>query len=142
MREFKTATNNDVSEIARLESKYIECGWSEKVIKDTIADGLSEIILLVDDGRIVGYGGYKKVLDEAEIYNIVVVEEYRRQQAASGILAEIIRRCNGAIKEIFLEVNENNAAAIALYKKFGFINAYVRKNYYSSGNALVMKLIL
>lgn len=34
----------------------------------------------------------------------------------------------------FLEVRESNAAAIALYKSFGFTAAGIRKNYYPAEN--------
>lgn len=39
-----------------------------------------------------------------------------------------------------LEVRESNHAAIALYEKFNFINAGVRKNYYEkpTENAVIM----
>ena len=41
--------------------------------------------------------------------------------------------------EMFLEVNENNAPAIALYTSRGFEISRIRKNYYKSGNALVLR---
>ena len=43
-------------------------------------------------------------------------------------------------REILLEVNSENFAAIGLYKKKGFINFAVRKRYYPDGNdAILMK---
>jgi ribosomal-protein-alanine N-acetyltransferase len=46
-------------------------------------------------------------------------------------------------KKLFLEVDENNAAAIALYKKHGFAGIGTRKGYYprpdgTPATALVM----
>jgi len=43
-------------------------------------------------------------------------------------------------KTVFLEVRENNFSAISLYKKIGFKEINIRKNYYkdTGENALIM----
>ena len=43
------------------------------------------------------------------------------------------------INSVMLEVNENNVAAISLYKKNNFIVINKRNNYYGSDAALIMK---
>jgi ribosomal-protein-alanine N-acetyltransferase len=51
------------------------------------------------------------------------------------------------VPEIFLEVDEGNAAAVGLYRSLGFVEVGRRKGYYSSGEgpggtALVLRLQL
>ncbi len=41
-----------------------------------------------------------------------------------------------------LEVNEKNTPAILLYKKYGFEQISVRKNYYNDDDAIIMNKIL
>ena len=49
----------------------------------------------------------------------------------------------GGAKRIFLEVAEDNAAGLALYRKLGFVEAGRRKRYYERpGNARVDALTL
>ena len=83
------------------------------------------------------------VLDEGNINNIAVDENFRNKGIASGILNNIISQCKDRkVAVMFLEVNEHNESAIALYTKFGFEKIGERKNYYKSGNAIIMSLKL
>ena len=43
---------------------------------------------------------------------------------------------------MFLEVATDNAAALALYDRLGFVRAAQRKGYYRGGDALVLKTAL
>lgn len=42
-------------------------------------------------------------------------------------------------KPIMLEVNENNTKAIKLYEKFNFRLIHIRKNYYDTDDAYILK---
>lgn len=140
MTQIRKAIADDSTYIAKLEAEYIECPWSEAVVRDTIADELSTIYLLTEGDNILGYGGLKMALDTAEVYNIVVDERFRRRGYGSVILCKLIEHAveHGA-NEMFLELNEHNEAALNLYSLHGFKISYMRKNYYRSGNALIMK---
>ena len=46
------------------------------------------------------------------------------------------------VYEVFLEVRVSNDVARELYKKFGFREAFIRKNYYGDEDAIVMILDL
>ena len=59
------------------------------------------------------------------------------------LLDYIINYCkNINISQINLEVNSNNTIAINLYKKFGFKQVGLRKNYYSNGDALLFSKVI
>ena len=77
---------------------------------------------------------------EAEIISIGVLPDARRTGTASALmqLMENDAKKNGA-KTIFLEVDEANFPAIALYSKCGFNNIGTRPHYYDNGNnAIIM----
>lgn len=143
MIEFRQATEKDVPLLAAWEEAYIECPWSARVLADTIADEASVIYLLTRDGTVLGYGGLKTIPPEAEVYNIVVEERARRQGLGRKILQKLLAHARAAgVRQIFLEVNARNDAALALYASCGFTCSRVRKNYYKSGDALVLSRTL
>lgn len=88
-----------------------------------------------------------RVMDEAEIYTVCVIPECRRQGKAGKLLDTALQYAEKqGIKKFFLEVNENNIAALALYRSRGFINVGYRKDYYTNGknkeNAIIMEKII
>jgi ribosomal protein S18 acetylase RimI-like enzyme len=81
---------------------------------------------------------WQNLPDEAELLNLAVDPDFRRQGVASALLTSLSSAARG---EIFLEVAETNTPAIGLYLRFGWEQTGIRKGYYSQGkiNAIVMK---
>ena len=90
------------------------------------------------DNQLVGFISANHVVDELDIIELGVISEFRRRGIAHKFLIYLQHYCvNQNIKKIFLEVAENNAAAIGLYEKTGFSKIGARKNYYSRKGALI-----
>ncbi len=141
MMEYKLCNKSDIKTIATMEEKYIECPWSESTLLESFAQDSYLFIKAEEDECLIGYGSVQIVLDEGNINNIAVSENFRNRGVASGILNNIISLCKERkVSVMFLEVNERNTGAIALYTKFGFEKIGERKNYYKSGNAIIMSL--
>ncbi|WP_246725207.1 ribosomal protein S18-alanine N-acetyltransferase [Beijerinckia sp. L45] len=69
--------------------------------------------------------------DEAEILTIAVAPRKRRKGLAGRLMtASIARLSTLGAKSLFLEVEAENTAARALYKRFGFATVGERKSYY------------
>ena len=87
-------------------------------------------------GRIAG--------PEVELLTIAVDADFRRNGFANKLMIAFETKAKAKnAKDAFLEVAENNKAAIALYERCGFTQKGMRKNYYASPNgaritALVM----
>ena len=83
------------------------------------------------EGRVVGFCGFWRVLDELHINNLAVLSEHRRQGIASKILNRVFAegRRAGASRAT-LEVRRSNEIARRLYERFGFTVAGVRRGYY------------
>ncbi|AMS38987.1 ribosomal protein S18-alanine N-acetyltransferase [Aminobacter sp. NyZ550] len=84
---------------------------------------------------------------EAEILTIAVSRAHRRHGLGWRLMDAVLRELHAQRAEaLFLEVDETNAPAIALYRKFGFHEVGKRPNYYQSAQgatgALVMRLDL
>ncbi|MBA2726262.1 MAG: ribosomal protein S18-alanine N-acetyltransferase [Actinobacteria bacterium] len=82
-------------------------------------------------GEVVGYAGMMFLPLEAHVTNIAVDPDLQSQKIGSRLLLTII---NQAVERgsdvISLEVRVSNVAAQAMYAKFGFSIAGVRKGYY------------
>ena len=97
---------------------------------------------------LVGFVLAREVAGEAEILSVAVSAQYSGLGLGWRLVHSAIReiRIRGG-KSIFLEVDETNVAALALYKKLRFKQVGERKGYYQSAEgskttALVMRLDL
>ncbi len=118
--------------------------WTPDTLKQEIECKNSYFIVAKNEGKIVGFAGIKIVFEDADLMNIVVKKDCRNQQIGSFLLQYLFSYSkNHDITSIMLEVNEKNFSAISLYKKFGFEQIGIRKNYYyNKDNAIIMKKIL
>ena len=139
----RRAQPRDVENIAREEALYIDCPWTaEQIREETERDG-SAFFVAEADGDFAGYLSGTVACDECEISTSAVCEKYRRRGAGyalfSALIAEVKAR---GVKSVFLLVRSDNAAAIALYGKCGFIKVGERPRYYKGKDALIMRLNL
>jgi len=109
---------------------------SELALRTKRAYTVAQVGLLV-----VGYSGLMFVGDDAHITNIAVDPIWQQHKIASRMMLQNVRLALKAEPtHLTLEVRVSNKAAQALYQKFGFVPAGIRKNYYAEDNedALVM----
>lgn len=95
------------------------------------------------DGKPVfaGFITFTVAGESSDIADLFVVPYFRKKGIGNALMRAYIdgAKEKGAT-ELFLEVRESNAPALALYKKFSFTEVSVRKKYYADGeNALVLK---
>src|SRR5439155_12309731 len=68
------------------------------------------------DGEVVAVIQWRNLGEEAEILDIAVGEEHRQQGNARFLLEKFLCLVQArGVRDVFLEVRESNAAAIALY---------------------------
>lgn len=132
---------SDLTQVEAIEKANFSIPWSLESFRESME--LEHTIYLVaeEDGNIMGYCGMYRVFNEGEIVNVAVAEAYRRRQVASKLLEQLfIESSELKVDNFFLEVRESNEAAIQLYKKLGFIEAGIRKNFYEKPreNAIFM----
>ena len=130
-----------ISDLDNLDISNFDDFWNIDILKDELTSETSQFICAKYENKIVGFAGIKIVLDEADIMNIAVKKDYRRQGIATLLLNHILNICKEKnIKTINLEVNEENFSAISLYQKFGFEECGRRKQYYDNKyDAILMK---
>ncbi|MCZ2203381.1 ribosomal protein S18-alanine N-acetyltransferase [Bartonella sp. A05] len=85
--------------------------------------------------QIVGFCLCRLILDEAEVITIAVHPHYRQQGVGYLLMDSILRHLHHErATKLFLEVEENNFSALALYQRFEFKKISKRTAYYQSQN--------
>ncbi len=131
-----------ISQIAQLEALCFSCPWSENAIAGELTNPLSLWIVAVDQNRVVGYVGSQSVMGEADMMNIAVATDYRRQgigEKLVAVLMDMLKKKD--VHSLALEVRVSNVPAITLYNKLGFVQVGRRPNYYSAPkeDALILR---
>jgi ribosomal-protein-alanine acetyltransferase len=85
----------------------------------------------VGDGRIVGAVAMRDAAGDAEVLNLAVAADWRRQGIGKRLMEAALHAAmeHGASR-VFLEVRESNAGARAFYARLGFSQDGRRANYY------------
>jgi ribosomal-protein-alanine N-acetyltransferase len=128
--------------VLRIEAQVYPRPWSLSLFLSELALRSTRVYTVARaEGAVVGYCGLMLTGPDAHVTTIAVDPAWHRYAVGSRLLANMARQAveRGA-KHLTLEVRVSNAAAQALYRKFGFHPAGVRKNYYVETNedALVM----
>ncbi|WP_457571095.1 ribosomal protein S18-alanine N-acetyltransferase [Desulfovulcanus sp.] len=133
----------DLAELVDLERLCFATPWTEDQFRLCLVQEHFYVFGLKSGGRLVGYISFFLVGKEMEILNLAVHPERRRQGLGTKLLYTALiffRRKKG--KKVFLEVRPSNVAALNLYKRAGFVQVGLRRNYYPDNmeDALVMAL--
>jgi ribosomal-protein-alanine N-acetyltransferase len=129
-----------LGQVMPLEAAAYPTSWSRSVFEselDQVRDGTRYYVAARLGKQVVGYAGLWFVSDpagnQAHVTNVVVAEPHRRGGIATRLLlalADTARR-RGCVAWT-LEVRAGSTGAQALYRRFGFAPAGVRKNYYDN----------
>jgi ribosomal-protein-alanine N-acetyltransferase len=140
----RPGTLSDVNAIMALEQGSIEHPWESKVVEALITDPNKTCLIAELDGTVAAYVGAESVLDESNIGNIVTHKDFRGRGIATRLFNALLEELKAqGITKVFLEVEHDNAPAIALYKRSGFADYGYRRDYYGKGkDAVLMSLEL
>jgi [ribosomal protein S18]-alanine N-acetyltransferase len=130
--KIRTFRSNDATALAKVLQNAAEAAhWPlESYARMTNLPGAVGLVCETENG-ITGFLVARQVADEAEVLNLAVRTEARRQGQASALLAAAFDQFrNLGVIRIFLEVRESNQPAIAFYRKHGFLPSGRRKAYY------------
>jgi len=133
--EWRPLRESDVAYVAALEAQIHAAPWTPGNFRDALAAGYSASVG-EREGRIVAYGVLMLGPGEAQILNLSVVPDARRQGLGRQLLRRFIddaRRFHA--EQLFLEVRRSNVAAIALYEAEGFAAVGRRDEYYPGRTA-------
>ena len=131
-----------ISKVALIEADSFVSSWSYDLLLNEINNPLATYFLAEYESEIVGYIGFYKVINEADIVKIAVDKKFGQKGIAKNLLAYVLNYASlNGIEAITLEVNAKNTPAIKLYKSFGFLQNGIRPRYYEGvDDAILFKL--
>lgn len=142
---WRPLADDDLAYVAALEAQIHATPWSFGNFRDALAAGYSARVG-EREGRIVVFGVMMRAPGEAQILNLSVVPDARRQGLGRALLERFMDDAlRAGAEQMFLEVRISNAPAIALYASAGFEPVARRAGYYpptprvQSEDALVMR---
>ncbi|WP_448954196.1 ribosomal protein S18-alanine N-acetyltransferase [Labrys neptuniae] len=144
------AKAGDAAGLAAIHASGFERGWDAHEFERMLADRLILAHLARPGGKgaPTGFALSRLVVDEAEILTVAVAPAARRVGLATQLLQHHLSRLAAAgAHKVFLEVAEDNVAAIRLYQRHGFGEIARRQAYYARAKgppatAIVMELAL
>lgn len=102
-----------------------------------------KIITYVEKDKIIGFLLYSLIYDRIEIEQFEVITKERGKGIGDKLLKYLIEKYKERdVKNITLEVKEDNIVAINLYEKYGFKKVSTREKYYDGINGLLMEKTL
>ncbi len=108
--------------------------WSDGEFSALLAQDPVFGFVVREEGKatpVLGFVLARLVAGEAEILTIAVSTYRKRRGLGRKLMDAVLRRLHGERAEsVFLEVDETNAPAIALYRKLGFREVGRRAGYY------------
>src|SRR5438034_6612007 len=126
---------DDLAVVAALEARIHIAPWTMGNFRDALAAGYSSRVG-ERDYRIVAYGVLMLSPGEAQILNLSVVPDARREGIGRALLRRFIDDArNSRVDQLFLEVRASNVAALALYESEGFVPVARRISYYPGAAA-------
>jgi ribosomal-protein-alanine N-acetyltransferase len=134
----RAATIEDAAALAEIHGAAFRRGWDfdefERLLRDRAvrAHVVSEGARTAPSGFVLSH----VVVPEAEILSIAVKADRRGRRLGHALLQHhLARLASEGVITSFLEVDEANAAALALYGRLGYEQAGRRKGYYAGGSA-------
>ena len=111
--------------------------WGEAAWREELRSPFGLLLVLEEDGIVVGHIAVKLVADELHITTLAVRPEHRRRGCARALVDGAFARSPNA-RHAHLEVRPSNAAAHALYLSLGFSEVGRRPRYYGDEDAVLM----
>lgn len=138
----RAMTADDVEQVVAIENVSYGFPWSRGIFFDCLRVGYACRVLELD-GEIIGYGIVSALVREAHILNVCLAPAFRRLGFGRFLLNELFKvAADKHVREVYLEVRPSNRAALRLYRRFGFEQVGVRRNYYRSGDGREDALVL
>lgn len=120
--------------VLRIEAEVYPRPWTLGLYLDELALPEDRRIYLVarSGGHVVGHAGLMFAADDGHVTTVAVDPRWQRRGIGARLLVVLFReaRARGAT-DLTLEVRAGNEPAQALYRRFGFAEAGIRKGYYS-----------
>lgn len=132
-REMRIA---DIAAVVAIEEEAFATPWTAEIFQHELTgNDYAHYIVAQHNDEVIGHVGMWLVLDECHITNVAVRQHMRGNGIGEALMLEAIALCKEKdVRLMTLEVRMTNDTAQALYRKLGFKDGGIRKNYYTDNN--------
>jgi [ribosomal protein S18]-alanine N-acetyltransferase len=137
--EIRRLTYADLPQVVAIERRAFSTPWSLAMFVLELSKP-SGVCLAADvETELAGYLVCSRYDTVWHVMNVAVDPDRRRRGIATALIAALLERV-GPDAPVTLEVRRSNTGAIALYERFGFRSAGVRRRYYADNgeDAVIM----
>lgn len=127
-------TGADLDAVLRIEREVHAHPWTPGNFSDALRSKY-QCKVFESDGSMLGYAVLMLAVDESELLDIAIDAARQRQGWGQRLLDEMMALARHfGMRRMVLEVRASNRAAIALYRKAGFRDIGLRRDYYQAEN--------
>jgi ribosomal-protein-alanine acetyltransferase/2-amino-4-hydroxy-6-hydroxymethyldihydropteridine diphosphokinase len=139
----KVMTLEDIDQVFAIHQKaFGQTIWSRDALVNELNMNYAIYYVAFKGSQILGFVGSWFVADEMQIHSLATDENHRGKKIAESLIAVCIDTAlENQVPRAILDVRESNIPAQNLYKKFGFKQVGIRKQYYpDKENALLLSI--
>ncbi len=132
---------SDLPAVIAIERRSFPTPWSLAMFVLELSKPSGVCLAAIDDEGLMGYLVCSRYDEVWHLMNVAVAPERRRAGIASDLIERLFEE-TGPEAQYTLEVRVSNGVAIAMYERFGFRSAGMRRRYYHDNgeDALIMWL--
>lgn len=132
-------TMEDLSHVVAVEAASFPEPWPLRMFQEELAHPSRVYLVVERDGVMTGFGGMMLIGEDAHIVTLAVDPQHRQLGVGSLLMISLAEAAREhGVRNLTLEVRRSNDAAQHLYRKFGFQNVGLRRDYYRTEDAVVM----
>ena len=137
--EIRRLTYADLPQVVAIERRAFTTPWSLAMFVLELSKPSGVCLAAEVDGELVGYLVCSRYDTVWHLMNVAVDPDRRRRGIATALIGALLERVERD-GQLTLEVRRSNEGAIALYERFGFRRAGVRRRYYADNgeDAVIM----
>ncbi len=133
----------DIDQVYAIHQKsFGQTIWSRDALVNELSMSYAIYYVAYRGNKILGFVGTWFVAGEVQIHSLAVDENYRANKIGESLVAICVDTAlENHVTRAILDVRESNIKAQNLYKKFGFKQVGIRKQYYpDKENALLFSI--
>ena len=134
--EIRIFQSRDLRSILRIENEsFGENAWPRELFVEYARESPDLFLVAAAGNRIAGYSTARFARGVVELASIAVLPRYRERGAATLLLKATIQKARRRkAQAIWLMVRPDNEAAVAFYRKSGFVRVSTVSKYYEDGS--------
>ncbi|HEV2769379.1 MAG TPA: ribosomal protein S18-alanine N-acetyltransferase [Solirubrobacteraceae bacterium] len=128
--QLRRLSYGDLPQVIAIERRAFPTPWSLAMFVLELSKPGGICLAALREEVLVGYLVCSRYDAVWHLMNVSVDPDQRRMGIATALLDELLKRIDDPRARVTLEVRRSNRAAIALYERYGFRHAGIRRRYY------------